>query len=165
MRLSSSRLLAYARTTEVGKKLRYAGLSVVFVPIGQGLIQVLGLWLDNYTTASLLAVAILAIPGFFANKHFVWRVTSRENLRNQVLMFWAVMMLGVSLATVFTYLAEAMMADQTVLVRGATALFAQLLGLGIVWVGRFLILDRWFFRALPDTSDHAAAAIDGMSAS
>ena len=37
------------------------------------------------------------------------------------------------------------MAGQATPLRGAAVLFAQLLGLGIVWVGRFLILDRWLF--------------------
>src|ERR1700756_2031308 len=151
MDLSSSGLIAYARTEQARKKLRYAGVSVVFVPLGQILIQIFGLWLHNYTTASLLQAAIVTVPNFFANKHFVWRVTSRENLRSQVLVFWVAVMLGVSLATLFTHLVENAMADQTMLVRGAAVFFAQLLGYGIVWVGRFLILDRWLFKLTSDT--------------
>ena len=58
MLVSRSGLIAYTRTEEARKKLRYAGVSVVFLPLGQGLIQVLGLWLDDYTTATLLAYAI-----------------------------------------------------------------------------------------------------------
>jgi putative flippase GtrA len=143
MLVSPSGLIAYARTEEARKKLRYAGVSVVFFPLGQGLIQVFGLWLDNYTTASLLAYAIVTVPGFFAYKRFVWRVMSRENLHRQVLAFWAAVMLTVSLATLFSYLVQNAMADQTVLVRGAAVFCAQMLGYAIVWVGRFLILDRW----------------------
>jgi putative flippase GtrA len=165
MSLWSSSLIAYARTEETRKRLRYLGISVVFVPIGQGLVQVLGLWLDDYTIASLLAAAILTVPAFFGNKHFVWRMTSRENLRSQVLVFWVVVMLGVSLATVFTYLAESSMAGRTALIRGTVVFFAQLLGLGIVWVGRFLILDRWLFRVSADRPEHADAVIDGISSS
>ena len=101
----------------------------------------------GYTAASLLAAAIVTVPNFFANKHFVWRVTSRENLRSQVLVFWVAVMLGVSLATLFTYLVENAIADQTMLIRGAAVLIAQLLGLGIVWVGRLLILDRLALQA------------------
>ncbi|WP_102417686.1 hypothetical protein [Mycobacterium sp. 4858] len=151
MAVSSSGFIAYARTEEARKKLRYAGVSVAFVPLGQGLIQVLGLWLDDYTTASLLAAAILVIPAFFANKRFVWRLTSRENLRNKVIAFSVVMILGVSLATLFTYFVESAVADQTRLFRGAAVFFAQLLGFGVVWVGRFLILDRWLFKLAYDT--------------
>ena len=143
MLVSPSGLVAYARTEEARKKLRYAGVSVVFFPLGQGLIQVFGLWLDDYTTASLLAYAIATVPGFFVYKRFVWRDMSRENLHGQMLVFWVAVMLAVSLATFLSYLVQNAMADQTVLVRGAAVFCAQLLGLGIVWVGRFLMLDRW----------------------
>ncbi len=152
-------LVVYARTEEARKKLRYATVSVVFVPIGQILVQIFGLWLHNYTTASLLQAAIVTVPNFFANKHFVWQVTSRENLRGQMLVFWAAVMLGVALATFFTHLVENAMADRTSLVRGAAVLVAQLLGLGIVWVGRFLILDRWLFKLAGDTPKHAGELI------
>ncbi len=159
MDFSRSGRIRYAHTEEAHKKLRYAAVSVVFVPIGQILIQILGLWLHNYTAASLLQAAILVVPNFFANKHFVWRVTSGEKLRSQVLVFWAVVMLGVTLATLFTHLVENAMADRTTLVRGAAVLVAQLLGLGIVWVGRFLILDRWLFELAGDTPKHAGELI------
>lgn len=144
-----------ARTEETHKKLRYAAVSAVFVPIGQILIQVLGLSLHNYTTASLLQAAIITVPNFFANKHFVWRVTSRENLRSQVLVFWVAVMLGVALATLFTHVVENAMADRTQLVRAGAVLVAQLSGLGIVWVGRFLLLDRWLFKLAGDQPEHA----------
>ncbi len=147
------------RTEETRKKLRYATVSVVFVPIGQILIQVLNLWLHNYTTASLLQAAIITLPNFFANKHFVWQVTSRENLRSQMLVFWVAVMLGVALATLFTHLVEHAMADRTTLARGAAVVAAQLLGLGIVWVARFLILDRWLFKLAGDTPEHADEVI------
>lgn len=159
MDLSTSGIIAYARTEKGGKKLRYAGVSAVFVPLGQAFIQVFGLWLDNYTAASLLTAAIVTLPNFFANKHFVWRVTSRENLRSQVLVFWVAVMLGVSLATLFTHLVEIATVDQTNLIRGAAVFFAQLLGYGIVWVGRFLILDRWLFKLAGDTPEHADEVI------
>jgi hypothetical protein len=164
MRFSPSSLIAYAGAEETRKKLRYAGVSVVFVPIGQGLIQALGLWLENYTAASLLAATIIAVPLFFANKHFVWRITSVENLRTQMLVFWVTAILGLSVATVFTYLAENMMVGQTALVRGTVVLIAQLLGLAIVWVGRFLVLDRWLFKVSAITREHADAVSDEIPA-
>jgi putative flippase GtrA len=152
-------LIVYARTEEARKKLRYAAVSVLFVPIGQILIQILGLWLHSYTTASLVQAAIITVPNFFANKHYVWRVTSRENLRSQMLVFWVAVMLGVTLATLFTHLVENAMVDRTSLVRGAAVLVAQLLGLGIVWVARFLILDRWLFKLTGDAPERANEVI------
>ena len=155
MGFSPTRLIARVSDEETRKRLRYAGVSVVFVPIGQGLIQVFGLWLDDYTVAALLAAALVAFPLFFANKHFVWRITSGENLRSQIFVFWVTAMLGLSLAAALTYLAERMTTDQSALFRGAAVIVAQILGLGIVWVGRFLVLDRWLFKLAGDTPEPA----------
>jgi putative flippase GtrA len=164
MGLSSSSLLAYARTDVTRKRLRYVGVSVVFIPVGQGLIQLLGLWLDNYTAASLLGAAIVTVPGFFANKLFVWRNTSREKLHSQMLVFWVAMMLSVALATLLTHLVEKGMADQTTAVRGAAVFFAQMLGFGIVWVARYFILDLWLFKVSAVTHKHADTVSDEIPA-
>jgi hypothetical protein len=86
-------------------------------------------------------------------------MTSGANLRSQALVFWVAVMLGVLLATLFTYLVDTVLADQRALVRGTAVLFAQLLGLGIAWVGRFLILDRWLFKLAGDTPEHGTAVI------
>jgi len=152
-------LIAYASLNETRKKLRYAVVAAAFLPIGQGLLQVLGPWLDDYTAASLLAAAIATVPNFFANKHFVWRVTSRENLHRQMLVFCVVVMLGVSLATLFTYLVETVVVDETTLIRGTAVFCAQILGFGIVWMGRYLILDRWLFKLADRNPEHAATVV------
>ena len=102
--------------------MRHAGVSALFVPLTQGLIQV------------------------SANKHFVWRVKSREKRRSQVRVFWVAVMLGVSLAALLTYLVENAMAHQMMPIRGAAVLTAQLMGLGVIWIGRFLIPDLWLFK-------------------
>jgi putative flippase GtrA len=100
----------------------------------------------SFTAASLLNAALLTLPNFFANKLYVWKVTSRENQRTQIAIFWVAAMLGVGFATGLTYLVEQLTADQPGLVKRLAVVAAQLTGFGIVWVGRFLILDRWLFR-------------------
>ena len=37
--------------------------------------------------------------------------------------------------------------------------FAQLLGFGVVFLSRFLILDRWLFKLAGDTSERAGEVI------
>ena len=147
MKLSPAALLDHARS-EVGRKqLRYMGVSVVFVPIGQVLIQVLGSVFDgNFTLASIVAAAILTVPNFFANKLLVWKDTSKDNLRTQVIVFWVAAMLGVSLATGLTYVVQQMTEDSSSLVQRISVFVAQMTGFGIVWVGRYLVLDRWLFK-------------------
>jgi putative flippase GtrA len=163
MNLSSSGLFGSADNEVLGKKLRYAGVSMVFVPIGQGLIQLVGLWLDDYATATLVVMVIIMVPSFFVNKHFVWRVTSSENLRRQVLVFCVVMTLSFALAAFFSYIVDAATAGETTPIRGTAVFLAQLLGFGIVWIGRYVFLDRWLFKTPVDAPEDTDAVIDGIS--
>src|SRR3954449_12537613 len=68
MKLSPSGMLEHARSDEGRKQLRYAGVAVVFVPLGQVLIQIIALFMKNkngdanFTAASIIAAAILTLP-------------------------------------------------------------------------------------------------------
>lgn len=157
MNLSPSSVLAHARSVEGRKQLRYAGVSVIFVPLGQVLIQLLGatVYTDvtptgketNWVAASITSAAILTVPNFFANKYWVWENTSRDNLRTQVIVFWVAAMLGVTFATALTYLVDWMIDDHG-WVEKVAVFFAQLTGFGVVWLGRYVILDRWIFKVI-----------------
>lgn len=142
-------LTAYTGGLATREKLRYVGVPVVVVALGQGLIQVVGSWL-SYTSASLLAAGAVTVPSFFAKKHFVWRTMSRVHRRNQVILFWVAVMLSVSLATLFTCLVENAIADPAILIRGSAVLVAQLLGIGIVWVGGRIVVERLFLERAGD---------------
>lgn len=155
MNLSPSSVLAHARSTEGRKQLRYAGVSIVFVPLGQVLIQLLGALVytttvngvkeTNWVAASVTSAAILTIPNFFANKYLVWKNTSKDNLRTQVIVFWVAAMLGVTFATALTFVVDWMIESHGWIEKVAV-FFAQLAGFGIVWLGRYIILDRWIFK-------------------
>ena len=151
-------MLAHAKSPEGRKQLRYADVSVVFVPLGQILIQLLGALVftsttpagvkeTNWVAASIASAAILTIPNFFANKMLVWKNTSRDNLRTQVIVFWIAAMLGVSFATGLPFIVDWMIESHGWIEKVAV-FFAQLAGFGIVWLGRYVILDRWIFKVI-----------------
>lgn len=155
--------------------MRYAGISVVFVPLGQVLIQILavvafttqvtrrGVVVDetNWVAASVASAAILTVPNFFANKYLVWRETSKDNLRTQMIVFWVAAMLGVTFATGLTYLVDAMISSHGPIEKVAV-FFAQLSGFGIVWLGRYVILDRWIFKATHEGGEPTQDQLDEM---
>lgn len=155
--LSPTSVLAHARSSEGRKQLRYAGVSVVFVPLGQILIQLMGALVftqtvdgvkeTNWVAASVASAAILTVPNFFANKYLVWKNTSKDNLRTQVIVFWVAAMLGVTFATALTFAVDWMIESHGWIEKVAV-FFAQLAGFGIVWLGRYVILDRWIFKVI-----------------
>ena len=56
-------------------------------------------------------------------------------------------MLGVTVATVLTFIVDAMI-DGHGWFEKVAVFFAQLTGFGIVWLGRYVILDRWIFKVI-----------------
>jgi putative flippase GtrA len=153
MDLSPTALREHIRSEEGRKQLRYAGVSLFFVPVGQVFVQIIARISDSFTVASIVASGILTLPNFFANRHFVWRVENRDNMRTQVLVFWVAAMLGVTLATLLTFLVEQLTEGQDYVVRAGAAFVAQMTGFGIVWVGRYLLLDKWLFRMTHEGQD------------
>lgn len=163
MKVSPSGLWAHARSDEGRKQLRYLGVSVFFVPVGQVMIQIVGRLLDgNYTAASVICAAILTIPNFFANKYLVWKNTAKDNLRTQVVVFWVAAMLGVTLATLLTFVVQNATEQSSELVRSVAVIVAQLTGFGIVWVIRYLVLDKWLFKVTHHGDEPDADEIDDL---
>lgn len=157
MKLSPSGLLEHAKSEEGRKQLRYAGVALVFVPVGQVLVQIL-----HWATAIhdsfciLISACILTLPNYFANKVYVWRDTSRDNLRTQVLVFWVAAMLGTGFAMGFAYVSDELTENLSLALQSACLFMAQLAGYGIVWVARYFFLDLWLFRATHHGADPTA---------
>ena len=142
VRLSPAALLDHARTDDGRKQLRYAAISV--------------------TKASLLTAAILTLPNFYANKRFVWRDANSDRLRSQVIVFWVAAMLGVTFSTLLTLWVERLVKGQNEFVESVAVFFAQLTGFGIVWVGRYLVLDRWLFKVTHHGAEPTPEELDEL---
>jgi putative flippase GtrA len=157
--LSPSSVLAHVKSPEGRKQLRYAGVSVVFVPVGQVLVQLI-FWLSTWSKpmSILVSAAVLTIPNYFANKIYVWRDTSKDKLRTQMTVFWVAAMLGTGFAMGLAAIAEVYTRGASDLTQAFWLFAAQLGGYGLVWVGRYLFLDRFIFKVThhgeePDDDD------------
>lgn len=147
MKLSAAAVLDHARSDAGRKKIRYAGVSAIFVPIGQLMVQVLN-YFTHYEAwkCILITASILTIPNYFANKLYVWRYTSKDKLRTQILVFWVAAMLGTGFAMGLATISEHLTREASKFWQGAWLFVAQLTGYGIVWVARYVFLDRWLFK-------------------
>lgn len=149
MKLTPTALLDHAKSDEGRKQLRYAGISVVFVPLGQICVQVLKWVFEVHEVlAVLLTACVLTLPNYLANKHLVWRDKSKDNRATEVTVFWLAAVLGTGFAMGFVFVAGKLVPEsQGDLVHAIAIFAAQLLGYGIVWVARYLFLDRLIFKA------------------
>lgn len=129
------------------KLMRYSAVSVVFVPIGQVIVQVLHLVYGvDESMSVLIAAMVLTPPNYFANKHYVWRHKRKDNMTTEITVFWVAAILGTGFSMGTVALAGAWFPESKGELAHSIAIFiAQLLGYGIVWVARFVFLDKLVF--------------------
>ncbi len=148
MKLSPTALLEHSRTDAGRKQIRYALVSIIFVPMGQVFVQTFH-WTTSWPNyqSILVTACILTIPNYYANKLYVWRDTSKANLHTQIIVFWIAAMLGTGAAMGLADLADHLTTDSSKLVQAIWLFIAQLAGYGVIWVGRYFFLDKIIFKA------------------
>lgn len=125
-----------------GIALRYVVVSAVNVVNHQILLNLANSgWDWGGGVSNVFAAVISAIPGYLLSRYWVWAVRGSNSVRAEILPFWGLAVAGLVLSTA---LAEA--ADR-VLGSGLPVALASLAGYFIVWVLKFLILDRIFERS------------------
>lgn len=126
----------------VRKLARYSAASLVGVTVGQTSLFVFYQLLDLAAAlANFLAVAISSVPAYLINRYWVWQKTSRNDLRREIVPFWGMAFLGLILSTIAVTVVD----DRTD--RAPAILAANLGGFGVLWVAKFLVLDKILFAA------------------
>ncbi len=122
------------------KLLRYAGVSVVSVVVTQSLLLFLkgGLGWTG-VGANLVAVSVAALPAYLLNRRWVWGVTGSHSWSREVTPFWVYTLMGLVVSTVFVGVAD----DRWGTTVAVSA--ANLTAFGVLWVGKFLMMDRILF--------------------
>jgi putative flippase GtrA len=152
VRKTAAALRDHARSDAGRKKIRYVGVALVFVPAGQIMVQLFKWGLGVHEVLSVfIGACLLTLPNYLANKYYVWKHTSKENRGTEVLVFWLAAVLGTSFAMGFVFVLGRLVPEERGEVAHGVAIFVgQLLGYGIVWVARYLFLDRLIFKVTHD---------------
>ncbi|MCB0992818.1 MAG: GtrA family protein [Acidimicrobiales bacterium] len=91
------------------------------------------------TVANLLSTVGNTVLVFVANRALVWPGLGRPRMRVEVAAFSALSVAGLAVSTVTVALAAATLGD------GLWINAANLAGFGMVWIARFLVLDRMIY--------------------
>lgn len=119
---------------------RYAMVSVVGVVTTQALLFLLIGVLDNDPTwSNVIGVSVCSLPVFLLNKHWVWNHDGKLSLRREVLPFWVFTLAGLLISTLLVSLA------QRISEAAIIAMAANISGFGVLWMAKFLFLDRVMF--------------------
>ena len=143
--LSPSALLAHARTDAGKRAIRYSATSIICVGITQVLIVIFYAGLTfSEVGANLSATMLTSIPAFALNKYWVWGKRGRAHMRREVLPFWAFTVAGWLLST-GAVLAVKHVGEPQSLLRTASVMAASIFGFGVLWVLKYVFLDKIMF--------------------
>lgn len=127
------------------KFIRYCIASAVAVVCGQAALFLFAAGLGwPGIPANLGSVAVGAVPNYLINRYWTWQQTGKNRLWGEIVPFWTIAFLGMVLSTLAVDYADN---------RWGTPLslaIAQLSGFGVLWFGRFLILDKVMWRVIHD---------------
>jgi putative flippase GtrA len=133
------------RTPTVLKLVKYSSASAAGVVVGQAtLIFCLEALEWPALLANLASVTLGAIPNYTINRYWTWQQSGKNRLWTEVIPFWTMSAAG----AVLSMLAVAF-ADHQWGTTLAVAI-ANLAGFGVLWVAKFLVLDKIMWRVVHD---------------
>ena len=138
---------------------RYSLVSVVNVLFGQAILATAyGWWHWDAVRSNLLATAVATGPAYWMSRSWVWKGRGRYHFAWEVGPFWALMLAGLLLSTVMADGAGALArsVSSARLVQTGIVMAGTLLAYGLVWIVRFLVMDRWLF---PGATRRSATAV------
>lgn len=163
MRQRLDTVRTWSRSVEGRKLVRYSMVSVISVVVSQILLFI-GFGLLHWTAraANVWAVCLSAIPSYYLNRRWAWGKRSRSHLLKEVIPFWTMALIGLAFSTWAAGFAERH-ADAITSSHFLTTMIvmaASVGAFGILWVGKFVVLNKVMFVHHPED---LPAALDGRS--
>ncbi|HZD64630.1 MAG TPA: GtrA family protein [Acidimicrobiales bacterium] len=149
MSLSPRAVADLTRSATGRKAVKFAAVSAICVVVTQGvLFLTFGvLRLGTAIECNVIAIAVAAVPSYLLNRRWTWGRTSRSRVFREVLPFWTMSFTGLVVSTGAAALG-AQVAHSLGLSHLATSITvngSNLAAYAILWVGKFLFLDRLLF--------------------
>jgi putative flippase GtrA len=139
------------RSPTIVKLLKYSTASVVAVSVGQPVFWIFDGALGwPAIPANLVSVSCGAVPNYLINRRWTWHQTGKNRLWGEVVPFWVMSALGMILSVVAVYYADQRW-DSTVINS-----IAQLAGFGVLWIAKFLVLDKVMWRIVHEIQPEVA---------
>jgi len=146
-------LRARTRTPGGRKAVRYMMVSVVALVASQLTLFVLFAGFHWTARSANIAASVTGgIPSYSLNRRWTWGKRGRSHLLREVAPFWIVAFASLALSTVAADLAESWAVDLSGsrLVQGLIVNAAVIATYGVIWVGKFLLLNVLFVTPADD---------------
>jgi putative flippase GtrA len=148
------RVVAFVRTERFTTLWRYAAVSVISTVLTLVvLFLTYHVWrIGSAMECNVLATAVSAVPSYYLNRTWAWGKTGRSHVLKEVVPFWVIAFAGLVLSTVAVGVAahNADRITHSSLGRAILVEFANFFTYGVIWVGKFLIFNRFLFSTTPE---------------
>jgi putative flippase GtrA len=134
-------------TPDGRKKVRYALVSVIAVPVGTIGVAFFNLVGITVVLSALFGNSLGAIPSYFLNRYWVWGKNDKNDLLAEVLPFWGVTLVGI-LFSLYTAHEGGVFTKHHHITGGARLvilLAANLAAFGVLWVAKYVLFNRVLF--------------------
>ena len=90
----------------------------------------------------LISVAVSSVPNYLVNRYWTWKQQGKNRLWGEIVPFWTMAFIGFLLSLVFVNYAS----DRWGTTLAIAA--ANLCAFGVLWLARFLILDKVMWKVV-----------------
>ncbi len=91
--------------------------------------------------ANVFAAVVAAVPAYLLSRRWVWQTRGNHSFRREILPFWIIAVLGLVVSTLMAELADRTFGS------GLPVALGSIAGYLVVWVLKFLVLEKLFERA------------------
>ncbi len=147
--MSGRRLRTWLSSGRGRRYVRYSLVSLISVVSAQAVLAAafgIAEWSARFS--NFLAFLVGTAVSFWLNRHWTWEETGRARVMGQIAPFWLLAIATLALATWAVGAVEAATerwTDRTI--RTLLVMAASLTVTGVVWIVKFLILDRLLFNS------------------
>ncbi|HXA31252.1 MAG TPA: GtrA family protein [Acidimicrobiales bacterium] len=138
----------FCRTPDGLKIVRYTLVSVISALTSLFILTIVygvfRLWSEVFS--AFFANVMAGFPSYFLNRRWVWKKSGRSHLWREILPFWVMAISGIVFALYTSWLAHNFADAHHLhhLARTALVVAANIAAFGILWLVKFVVLNRLF---------------------
>jgi putative flippase GtrA len=159
---SPADVIAYARSKEGQKFIKYSAVSVIAVIVGEVSLLIFLTVGMTPAWANLSQAAVATVPSYELNRKWAWGKSGKGHLWKEVVPFWALSFIGLGFSELTAIAAGNYASSHHWSHSGKSLLVAAvvLATYGVLWVGKFLVINKILFADHPAEID---PVFDGRS--
>lgn len=146
---------------------KYSAVSAISIVVSQAVLA-LTYGVGRVASAvdcNFIATAVATVPSYYLNRRWAWGKRGSSHLFREVIPFWVTAFAGLVFSLWAVHLAEssAHNAHLSHLATSVIVNFASLASYGILWVGKFILFNRYLFGSRVSSSIGSGDATEVLS--